>query len=291
MKINLALGQIAPRLGDVEFNVNLHIEQIQQAIQEGRELIIFPELGLTGYGLQDLTLDVARRVDDAAIQRIVAQSDQIDIVFSFVEETPLHTFTISAIYASGGTIVHLHRKVYLPTYGLFDEMRYFGRGEQVRAFSTRFGKIGLIICEDAWHPMMSNILAMDGATMMIVIAAGPARGMQEHSLGSESSWHQMLSTYASLYGMYVAFVNRVGVEDGVSFFGRSAVFDPEGERIAVGPYWEEARVDASVDFRKVRRARYATPIIRDEDIALVLREWQRIQHQRSQSLVLKEDAK
>ena len=151
MTLNIAIAQINTYLGDVEKNLDKHLSHICAA--QGADLIVFPELSLTGYVLQDLVPSVALKPTsaDPVFSTLLTASENIDIVVGFVDEDPRHRFYIAAAYLSQGEILHVHHKTYLPTYGLFDEGRFFAWGDKIRAFDTGFGKLGILICEDFWH--------------------------------------------------------------------------------------------------------------------------------------------
>lgn len=176
MNFKAVLAQIKPKLGTVADNLALIEEYVCQATRDKADLIVFPELALTGYFLKDLVPEVARGIDAPEIRRLIELSRHISIAVGFVEVTSDYRFFNSALYLEQGAIKHLHRKVYLPTYGLFDEQRYMARGEHFRAFDTRFGRFGMLICEDMWHLSASYILAMDGATALICLSSSPGRG-------------------------------------------------------------------------------------------------------------------
>ena len=178
MDFTAVLAQIKPKLGCVADNLTTIEEQIVKAREAGADLIVFPELALSGYFLKDLVPEAARRIDSPEIRRLIELSRSISIAIGFVEETDDYHFFNSALYLEDGAIRHLHRKVYLPTYGLFDEQRYLARGESFRAFDTKFGRFGMLICEDMWHLSASYILAMDGATTLICLSSSPARGIE-----------------------------------------------------------------------------------------------------------------
>lgn len=272
-----ALAQIRPILGDVAANLDKHLEWMDLARAQGAKLIVFPELGLTGYQLQDLTLDVGRPLDHPDILRLVSASEEIDVVFSFVEESQTHLFYITAVYASKGKVDGVHRKVYLPTYGMFDEGRYFAPGDTFQTFSTQFGRFGVMICEDAWHPSSPNLLALGGADLVILPSNSPARSVTDQGrFGSQTFWRHLIQVYAQLYGLNIVFVNRVGFEDGVNFFGGSCAISASGEFLVEAPNLEEALVYAEVDRGAVRRARYMSAVLRDEKPDLVRRELDRL---------------
>ncbi len=267
------MAQFSPVLGDVGANLDKHLSYVREAVEARAKILVFPELGLTGYQTQDLTLEVARPVHHPEIQLLVDASREIDILFSFVEEAEDYRFYVSAVYASGGSILHIHRKAYLPTYGMFDERRYFAAGDSFETFRTALGKTGVMICEDAWHLSSPYLLAMNGATVVFVPASSPWRNaMAAEDLGSHAFWRQLLQTYAQLLGLHVVFVNRVGYEDGVHFYGGSGVVGPDGSWIAQAKSNEETLVFAEIDVRATRRARYTTPLVRDERMDIVKRQ-------------------
>ena len=279
MKLSIALAQINTRLGVVEANLEKHLGLVQQAQKQGAELVIFPELSLTGYVLQDLATTVAHRPEpsDPVFKPLLEASRQLDIVAGFVEEDPRSRFYIASAYLSQGQVVHVHRKVYLPTYGLFDEGRFFAWGDAVRAFDTRFGRMGILICEDFWHASPPYLLWLDGADLMIFTSASPGRGVTDQPQLESARWVEHINrAYASLFTNFVVHTNRVGYEDGLNFWGGSTVFDPNGELVAQGPYQEEALVMAEIDLDQIHRTRARLPLLRDERTALVHRELSRI---------------
>ncbi|MEW6568473.1 MAG: nitrilase-related carbon-nitrogen hydrolase [Chloroflexota bacterium] len=278
-RLSLALAQINTRLGDVEGNLEKHLEWIQQARAQGADLILFPELSLTGYVLQDLASSVALNPsgDDPVFRRLLRASRELDVLVGFVEADDRHRFYIAAAYLSRGEVVHIHRKVYLPTYGLFDEGRFFAWGDAVRAFDTRFGRCGVLICEDFWHAAPPYLLWLDGADLMLFVSASPGRGLNASDRLESARWVELVNqAYASLFTTFVAHTNRVGFEDGLNFWGGATVFDPNGERLAHGPYHQEALVLAELDLDQLHRTRARLPLLRDERTALVQRELERI---------------
>jgi predicted amidohydrolase len=279
MRLNLALVQIATKLGDVEANLEKHLGFIKQAKAEGADLIVFPELSLTGYLLQDFAPAVAHRPveDDPVFRPLLKASRDLDVVVGFVDEDARHRFYIASAYLSGGKVIHVHHKLYLPTYALFDEGRFFTRGDAVRAFDTRFGRLGMLICEDFWHVSPPYLLWLDGADVLLLASASPGRGLNEHDRLESARWVEGVNqAYANLFTSFVAHSNRVGYEDGLNFWGGATAFDPGGELIAHGPYFEEAMVSAVVDLGRLRRVRARLPLLRDERTSLVQTELARI---------------
>jgi len=279
MKLNLALAQINTRLGRVEDNLEKHMAYIKEAQAGGADLLLFPELSLTGYVLQDLVPVVSHRptADDPVFRPLLEASRGIDLVVGFVEEDRRNRFFIASAYLSRGAVVHVHHKVYLPTYGLFDEGRFFALGDEVRAFDTRFGRVGMLICEDFWHASPPYLLWLDGADLLLFSSASPGRGLNEAPQLESARWVDHINrAYASLYTAFVAHTNRVGFEDGLNFWGGAAVYDPNGEELAHGPHHQEALTQVELDLNQLHRTRSRLPLLRDERTALVLRELKRI---------------
>ena len=280
MDFTAVLAQIKPKLGCVADNLKLIEEQITKARDAGADLIVFPELALSGYFLKDLVPEVALRTDSPEILRLIELSRGISIVIGFVEESDDYHFYNSALYLENGAIRHRHRKVYLPTYGLFDEQRYLARGESFRAFDTKFGRFGMLICEDMWHLSASYILAMDGATTLICLSSSPARGIEGDSPGSASAWQKLVSTTALFLNCRVLYSNRVGFEDGVNFWGGSEYVAPSGESIIRAALLEEDLVTVRVAEGALRRERIISPLMRDENLFVTMQELQRIAEKR-----------
>ncbi|MBK9049437.1 MAG: carbon-nitrogen hydrolase [Chloroflexi bacterium] len=279
MKLKVGLSQMNPKLGDIQANLDIHLKTIAQAADQGVELLIFPELSLTGYRLHDLAYSVALRPSqrDPIFGKLLDASRDVDIVVGFVETDARQKFHIAAAYLSQGEMVHLHRKVYLPTYGMFDEGRYFAWGDAIRAFDTRFGRMGILICEDFWHISPPHLLWLDGADILILTSASPGRGIAtEQKIGSAKWVEHINQAYASIFTNFVLHTNRTGFEDGVSFWGGATVFDPEGKQLVQGPYYEDALVTAKLDLNQLRRTRIRLPVLRDERVELTLRELKRI---------------
>ena len=283
----LALAQIAPVLGDVAQNLALHEVKIAESKAAGADLVIFPELSLTGYQLQDLAPEVAMRRTDPRLQSLAKlTSGGSSAVVSFVESTDDHRLFAAAALLEAGEVRHVARKCYLPTYGLFDERRFLAAGDAIRATRAALGGsaagdvgIGIGVCEDFWHPTLPAILAQDGAELLINVAAGPARGASvdaDQGLGSAASWGTLLRATAALTTSYVAFTNRVGVDESLIFWGGSRVIGPDGVVIAEAPLFEEALLLAEIDLDEVARARSALPLLRDERLELTRREFDRI---------------
>jgi predicted amidohydrolase len=279
VEIRIALAQLAPRLGDVEANLELVADGVRRAGTEGATLAVFPELALTGYLLQDLVPEVAMRADDPRLLGIGDDAPGVLVAAGFVEETDDHRYCNSVALVRDGSLVGLHRKVYLPTYGLFDEGRFTRPGERIRSVDagSPVGRIGLSVCEDFWHASLPMLQALDGARLLVNVAAGPSRAPgSDAGLVAIAGWHKMQDTYALLGSVPIAFCNRVGNEEGLTFWGGSRLLRADGSTVVQAPLWEEAFVVGTLETDDLRMQRYALPLLADERLELVRRELDRI---------------
>lgn len=278
MKFVAAVAQIDCVLGDLKRNIDKHISYIQSAIREKANLILFPELSLTGYTLRDINIDVAvNPFKSKLFDDFKKLSKEIIIIVGGVEEGGNFAIYNSAFVFEDGEIKHVHRKIYPPTYGMFEEMRYFSSGKSVRAFDTKLGRIGVLICEDLWHVSLPYLLAIDGATVIAGLAASPTRiSGESEELTNYKINSEHHKTYARLLSVYLLFSNRVGCEDGVNFWGGSEVVNSDGEVVAAAKLFEEDLIFAEVDFKTIERSRQFSRHFIDEDPYLVERELRRI---------------
>jgi predicted amidohydrolase len=278
--VRVGLGQIAPALGRLEENIATHRRVIAEALDSSVDLLVFPELGLTGYLLQDLNSEVALTAADPRLAELGRAAGAMSLIVGFVEESTDHQLYIAAAFFEEGELRHVYRKSYLPNYGLFDERRFFGEGTQLRAIDSRLGlRLGLCICEDFWHLSVPYLLALDGAQILINIASSPGRdiaAVAELGLGSAESWGTLMRAYAALTTCHVVFVNRVGVEESVTFWGGSQVIDPSGRVSFQAPLLDEGLFVTEIDTDDVRRERVALPLLRDERPEFVLRQLERM---------------
>jgi NAD+ synthase (glutamine-hydrolysing) len=283
--VRIALAQIAPLLGDVAANLARHHELLAEARARDAGLVVFPELGLTGYLLQDLAGEVAMRLDDRRLGDLAAATRGLSAVMSFVEESSDHRLFISAGLFEDGELRHVHRKLFLPTYGLFDERRFFAAGDALRAVPSRLGAgIGIGVCEDFWHLTVPQLLALDGAQILINVSSSPGRDLaatNEVGLGTATSWRTLMRTYAQLTTSFVVFCNRVGVEESISFWGGSEVIGPTGDLLFGAPLYDEGLFTVDISLADIRRERIVLPLLRDERPELQIRELGRIVAERA----------
>ncbi len=283
--LRIALAQIAPRLGALAENLAHHHALLETARGQGADLVVFPELGLTGYQLQDLASEVAMRLDDPRLAELAEATRGLSAIVSFVEESADHRLFIAAALLDDGELTHVHRKLFLPTYGLFDERRFFAPGDVLRAVPSRLGLgIGIGVCEDFWHLPVPQILALDGAQILVNVSSSPGRDLaaaNEVGLGTANSWRTLMRTYAQLTTSFVVFCNRVGVEESISFWGGSEVIGPSGHALFSAPFFDEGLFTIDIATADVRRERIALPLLRDERLEWEIRELQRIVAERA----------
>jgi predicted amidohydrolase len=283
--LRIALCQFAPRLGLLEENLARHREMLARAREGGAGLVVFPELGLTCYQLQDLVAEVAMRRDDPRLAELAALSEGMSAIVSFVEESDDHRLYIAAALLEAGQVSFVHRKLFLPTYGLFDERRFFAAGDRLRAADSRLGiRLGIAICEDFWHMAVPETLALDGAQVLINVSSSPGRDLaavHEVGLGTAVSWKTLMRTYAQLTTSFTIFCNRVGMDETISFWGGSEVITPSGDAAFSAPFFDEGLWFVDVELGDLRRERIGLPLLRDERPELHLRELRRILAERT----------
>ncbi|MGH7667733.1 MAG: nitrilase-related carbon-nitrogen hydrolase [Candidatus Dormibacteria bacterium] len=273
--LRLALVQHQPVLGDLEANLEWSCQTITEELAQGSDLVLFPELSLTGYFLKDLTPEAAVRLEGPELERLRRAVGRGAALVGLVLESEEFSFYNAAVLISQGEVRQIHRKVYLPTYGIFDEQRYLAAGDrfQVVDLPLRGGvnwRVGTLICEDLWHPSSAYLMSRAGADLLLCPSSSPGRGVAGgDELGSAASYGAMLRTYAELFTVFVAYCNRVGFEDGFHFWGGSRVLGPSGSPLA-GPLGDAAEVlHAELSRGDVRRARIAYPLLRDERMDVV----------------------
>jgi len=268
-----AIAQINSILGDLDKNIQRHIECCNKAIENKAELIVFPELSLTGYSLKDINYDIALNpYKSDKLKELLKLSKKISIVCGFAEEDENYAVYNSAILMEDGEIKGIHRKIYPPTYGIFEEFRYFSAGQKCEPLNSKLGKLGIMVCEDLWHLSVPYTMAVKGAKILIGIAASPTRiavntdKFKNYEINSEHH-----KTYARVLSSYLLFSNRVGFEDGVNFWGGSEIVDPSGSICSVAKIFDEDMIFANVIESEVQRARRNARHFIEEDIDKTIR--------------------
>ncbi|HQG81980.1 MAG: hypothetical protein PHR42_01060 [Caldisericia bacterium] len=254
------IAQIKPIFGDLYRNIEKHLSYIKLARENGADLIIFPEMSLTGYYLKDLTSELAIGPDFSILKPIFSASKDIDIVVSFPERDEAFNYYITSVYLRNQNIINLHRKVYPPINGMFDDLKDFKRGETFRVFSNEFLNCGMLICRDMWHAEAVTALAFKGAKLIIVPSAVPLRSISESGPSIKGFIERSVKFYAEHFSLYFAFVNRVGFEEGVCFYGGSTVASPSGEIILSMCLLEEEIKFFELNKREIERRINTLPL-------------------------------
>jgi NAD+ synthetase len=280
--LRLAIAQVRPTKGEYAANVQRLGAVLAQVakLDPPIDLVVFPEAATSGYfvegGVREVAVTAGTLFRDLDLARGSADTRPMDVAVGFYEVFQ-NTLYNSSLYATlGGKeagIRHVHRKVFLPTYGVFDEQRFVERGHDVRAFDTRWGRAALLICEDAWHALTGTLAALDGAQVIIVPSASPARGTGSDQAGvglpeSVVRWERIVRGIAEEHGVYVVYGSLVGFEGGKGFPGGSVVVGPQGDILVRGPLFEEAIVTADVNLDEITRARAEAPLLADLRAAL-----------------------
>ena len=278
LNAKLRIAQIDCTLANFDENLAQHCALTEEAIRDGVDAIAFPELSLTGYNVQDAAQDIAMHIEDARFAPLRELSSKITIICGSIELSNDYGVYNSAFMFEDGVGRSVHRKIYLPTYGMFEELRYFSAGQQIKAVtSKRLGRIGVAICEDFWHVSVPYLLAHQGAKLLFVLMSSPLRmspGSGNPAIVTQ--WQTIASTYSFLFSSYVACVNRVGNEDSFTYWGNSSVNGPDGAVLCAAPLFKHSVMDALVDVTEVKRARLHSSHFLDEDLRLISAELREI---------------
>ena len=282
MTLDLTIAQFKPSKGNVEGTLAAVVDTLVRATggeHAPPSVVAFPETALTGYflegGVRERALAADELFDRLAAGYAGAAERPVEVALGFYELDAGHVYN-SALYARLGpepALLHVHRKVFLPTYGVFQEERFVESGPGVEAFDTAVGRVALLICEDAFHTVSGTLAALDGAELILVLSASPARGASPGAgvPGNLARWDLLGSGLAAEHGVFVVVSQLVGFEGGKGFPGGSAAYSPRGERIATGPLWEEALVPVRLDRSEIRQARTEEPLFADLE-----RSWTRL---------------
>jgi predicted amidohydrolase len=274
--VRVALAQIDCVLGDTEENLRRAKEVVAEAKSRDADLTVFPELSLSGYALEELDDDVAIEAEGETISSLAEAAGEMAVVVGFCEEGQRFQNFNSAAYLEGGGLRHLHRKLYLPNYRIYEERKHYNPGQSMRAFDTRLGRMAILICNDAWQTFLPFIAVQDGAQVLIVPADSGSYPSYPELLDTRSYWRGITRFYARMLESYVVFVNRVGKQDNLVFWGYSHVVDPWGTVVAEAPLHEEALITADIDLGNVRRRRREVPLVKEARLALLAREVNRL---------------
>jgi len=271
--LRLAIVQFRPRKGAYAENLAQLEASLREvaAVAEPPDLVVLPETALSGYFLEGGVREQARTAEqlaaDVAAAHRASGAPPLDLALGFYELWQNCHYN-SCLYLSLGAgppvIRHVHRKVFLPTYGVFDEERFVESGAEVRAFDTVWGRAAMLVCEDAWHSLMPTLAALDGAQLLVVVSATPARGLDSPEAPANlERWERLASDAAAEHGIYVVVAQLVGFEGGKAFAGGSVVTGPTGRVLSRGPLFEPGVIRVDLDFEEITRARADQPLLAD----------------------------
>ena len=282
--VTLAIPQFRPRKGDLGGNLDRIAALVLEAaaLEPRPRVVVFAETITSGYFVEGGVRELALGADDlvAALDARLAGPDAphapIDVILGFYESLEGTLFNSAACITLGdgpARLVHVHRKNFLPTYALFDEERFVERGYGIRAFDTAWGRAAILVCEDAWHSLSGTIAALDGAQVVFVVAAAPARGPAPRDdavpgPGSVARWERLVRDIAEEQGVFCVLANLVGSEGGRMFQGGSLVAGPRGDVRVRAPVFEEAMLIATIDTTDIARVRADLPMLSDLKSAL-----------------------
>ncbi|MFG2651589.1 nitrilase-related carbon-nitrogen hydrolase [Streptomyces sp. NPDC048436] len=272
--MRVALAQTDCVLGEVDENLAVARDQIGQAAAQGADLVVFPELSLHGYHLGGLRRDTS--LDATDLRLLELSTLGADVVVGLHEHTSLRAYNTSAYYAKG-QLLHAHRKLYLPNYLAWEERKHVSPGQHLRAYDLPggHGRAATLVCNDAWQPVLPWLAVQDGAEV-IIIPTNSAASLDPEAMDTGLYWETLLSYTARMLQCWVVFVNRVGNENGASFWGGSRVVDPRGTVVAQAPKWEPGLVTVDIDVHEARRQRRAVPLVAEARLGLVDREVRRL---------------
>jgi len=269
MRFRVAVAQIAPRKADVAANLDRIAEVALQASGEGTDVLVFPETIVSGYFVEGGVLEVARSIEDLEFElaaRLKGLTRPLDLVIGFYERAEGHLYNSSAYLeatAQGVKAINVYRKVFLPTYGVFDEERFVSPGNALSVFETRFGPSGMLICEDVWHSIMPTLVALKGGKVLYVPAASPARNLADSLPGNHERYRRLMKTMAEEHGIFAINSLLLGFEGGKGFSGGSSIIDPEGRVLVECPLMEEHLGIAEIDLDAIQVARAHAPMLSD----------------------------
>ncbi len=276
MKVRII--QFSPVLGDIEANFEYHNLKIKEAVNHEIDLIVFPELSLSGYQLKDIIYDISKERIDRVLVGLMELSKNIDIVAGLPFESSPGIIYNSAIFFSGGEIIHNHKKVQLPNFGMFEEEMIFKAGENFRSFRIGNLNAGILICREILFPVNAYLYFLQNTDIIIAVSNSPHRGMAEDGFTSHKLWERLGEVYSINYHQNFIFCNRTGFEDGIGFGGGSFFAAPGKGIVNMGKYYDEQVIDITINEDDKRRSMISSNYLRDEKPDIILKELNRIIH-------------
>jgi predicted amidohydrolase len=276
--VRITLAQLDSRMGEIDANVGRAEQAIMEAARESPDLIVFPELFLSGYSVGEVDHDLAMSPEDEPMAKLAELAKPAGLVMGFMEagRNGLHTYN-SAAYYEYGRLVHVHRKLYLPNYASFEERKHFAPGQAMRAFPVDSGRthMAMLVCNDAWQPQLAFLATQDGARALIVPTASAQSAFPER-YDSYGYWRGITRFYGRMFQQYVIFTNRVGCEGKLRFWGGSHVVDPWGNVVSEAPEDAEHLLTVDINMANVQRRRREIPLVKEGRLGLLRREIDRL---------------
>ena len=275
-KLLVAAAQIDVALFDVEANVEKHIRWITEARAQGIQLLVFPELSLTGYKIGARGYELGMDVRHPLLLRLAEAAGEMRVVVGFIEEGYAAQYFCAAAYLQGGRVKFVHRKLNLANYGAMEEAKFFAAGRYLQTVPVSDPFTGaILLCADMWNPALVHLAALHGATLLMA-PTNSSLDAESGDFSKPGKWQIALQFYSGMYGMPIVFANRIGTESGHTFWGGSRIMDPHGEVVAEAGRKEETLVVGELSYNSVRRTRFELPTVRDSNLSLVQREINRL---------------
>ncbi len=273
-KLRVGLAQVDCESGEVLDNID-KIKRIISKYRKKVDLLVFPEYSLAGYVTGKAIYDCALRTDDKAFKDLARATKGITVAVGFIEETAAFNFYNSLAFFQDGKLLNIHRKIYLINYGVFEERKHLAVGPGYQCVDIGPFRVAPFICGDAWNPALAHLAAADLAHVFLIPACSPTKGLGGR-FSTQESWKRLNRFYASMYGVYTVFVNRVGRDKDLDFWGQSEVIDPFGATVAASSEAKEEIVTCVLDLQQVREARTILNTVRDEDLDFIQRRLQKV---------------
>lgn len=275
-KLKIGVAQTETIVEDLDAGFDKHHKMIEAARREDIEVLLFPELSLSGHGIGPNFLEMALPRDDPRILELARASGEMVTLFGLIEDGVAAQFYNSVVAVQNGEVFFVHRKINLATFGMLEEGKHFAAGRYVETFEfANPWKVGVLICNDLWNPALVNLTALHGATLLLTPISS-AIGAVGAEFDNPSGWATCLRFYSMIYGLPLAMANRVGQEGKLEFWGGSCILDPFGHVLVQADGEGEHLISAALDYQDLRRARYLLPTVRDSNLDLVLRESERL---------------
>ncbi len=267
--LKLGIAQINPVLNDLKLNKEKHLSLLERAISEKVNVLVFPELSLTGYYLLDGVAEASLTLNSPFLNDFKKISKEISFSLGMVEKGTDFNPYISQLFFEKGEIKGVHRKVYLPTHGIFEDLKYFARGKKVEVIDSRYGKIGMLICRDFMHLSLNLLLSLQGMNILLLSSAIPVRGLdKEKGFSVKESVEYLLRSLANYLNVFIAFSSRGGFEEGIAFMGSSLILNNYGFIVKEGAFMDEDFLTSSINLEDIYKKNIVFPLNREEDLLM-----------------------